>query len=222
MIQLRFDLCNFVINRGSFRLKSLQSKFEQSLFIGHVCLPLKFGRESLARRVKVIGLLSTNLFMKSGWTHKLLTLKVIAFAWAIRLISWRSFDVIREILAALASWSRLWRSDWINIAVQLCWIVLMAVIGGALIARISRQSPRAMVLVYAAYFASTHLVLLVAALLRGAPFQLFIYGILAITVTVVGVLIGGGHRLWQRLHWTHGGQLILRRPFNVVDHKTIH
>ena len=39
-IQLGFDLYNFAINRCSFRFKSLQSKFEQSLLNGHVRLPL--------------------------------------------------------------------------------------------------------------------------------------------------------------------------------------
>ena len=40
MIQLRSDLCNFVINLYSFRLKSLQGQFEQSCSLRQVPLPL--------------------------------------------------------------------------------------------------------------------------------------------------------------------------------------
>jgi len=126
------------------------------------------------------------------WNHKLLTITALLVGWAVFVVSRYGFCLTQDLLFALASWSRLWRHDWITIAVQITGATLSSVCGGWLVARLCRKNQRAMVLAYAAYFASVQIVWLVSALLRGTSLQTFIYGICFITITPVSILVGGG------------------------------
>jgi len=132
----------------------------------------------------------TSFFNEVG-THKLLTLRAIATGWVVAVVSRRAFNLTWEILSALASWSRLWRHGWITIAVQIPEVVLSGVLAGWLVARLHRQSQKAMVLAYAAYFAGGEIISLLPEFLRFRSYP-FISLISFITLTTVGVLVGGG------------------------------
>jgi hypothetical protein len=130
-------------------------------------------------------------FFNEVGTHKLLTLRAIATGWVVAVVSRRAFNLTWEILSALASWSRLWRHGWITIAVQIPEVVLSGVLAGWLVARLHRQSQKAMVLAYAAYFAGVEIIWLLPEFLRFRSYP-FISVISFITLTTVGVLVGGG------------------------------
>jgi len=132
----------------------------------------------------------TSFFNEVG-THKLLTLRAIATGWVVAVVSRRAFNLTWEILSALASWSRLWRHGWITIAVQIPEVVLSGVLAGWLVARLHRQSQKAMVLAYATYFAGVQIIWLLPEFLRFRSYP-FISVISFITLTTVGVLVGGG------------------------------
>ena len=131
-------------------------------------------------------------FFKEVWSHKLLTVRAIVVGWGVFVISRYGFNLTRELLLALASWSRFWRHDWITIAVQIPEVVLSGVLAGWLVARLCRQSQKAMVLAYAVYFAGVQIVWLAPDLLRGAPLQFLIYAISFTPMMDVGILVGGG------------------------------
>jgi len=132
----------------------------------------------------------TSFFNEVG-THKLLTLRAIATGWVVAVVSRRAFNLTWEILSALGSWSRLWRHGWITIAVQIPEVVLSGVLAGWLVAKLHRQSQKAMVLAYAAYFAGGEIISLLPEFLRFRSYP-FISVISFITLTTVGVLVGGG------------------------------
>jgi len=131
-------------------------------------------------------------FLKEVWAHKLLTVRAIFVGWSVFVVSRYGFNLTRELLFALASWSRFWRGDWITIAVQTTEVVLAGVAAGWLVARLHRQSQKAMVLAYAVYFAGVQIVWLTTDLLRGAPLQFLIYAISFTPMMDVGILVGGG------------------------------
>jgi hypothetical protein len=128
---------------------------------------------------------------KEVWSHKLLTVRALLIGWSTFFISRYAFEITREQLFALASWSRLWRHDWITLAVQIPEVAVSGVVAGWLVARLHRRSPKAMVMAYAAYFWGWCTVWFVRDLLRGTPFQSFLYGISFILITTVGILVGG-------------------------------
>ena len=85
-------------------------------------------------------------FLNEVWSHKFLTIRVVALGWALDIVLRRAIDVTVGLLLALQSWSRLWRMDYINIATQFSELTLITLFTGWLISTRSRQSPKAMVL----------------------------------------------------------------------------
>jgi len=127
---------------------------------------------------------------KEVWNHKILTLRAIVIGWAVFVVSRYGFSLTWELLSALASWSRIWRHNWITIAIQIPEVLLSGVLAGWLVARLHRQSQKAMVLAYAAYFAGVQTVWLLPAFLT-FRFYPFISEALFILMTTLGVLVGG-------------------------------
>lgn len=131
-------------------------------------------------------------FAQEVWNHKLLTVRAIVTGWIVFVGSLYWLNVVRDLLLRLESWSKLWRHGWITPAVQIPQIFVFAVLAGWLIAKLHRRSRNAMVLAYAAYFAAVQVVGFVPVVMRGASFQRFIYGMLFLVMTVIGILAGGG------------------------------
>jgi hypothetical protein len=138
---------------------------------------------------------------KEVWNHKILTLRAIVVGSAVFVVSRYGFRLtvgrtthladVWELLSALASWSRFWRHDWITLAAQIPEVVLSGVLAGWLVARLHRQSQKAMVLAYATYFAGAQIMWLLPEFLRFRSYP-FISEISFITLTTVGILVGGG------------------------------
>jgi hypothetical protein len=128
---------------------------------------------------------------KEVWNHKILTLRAIVVGSAVFVVSRYGFRLTWELLFALASWSRFWRHNWITIAIQIPEVLLSGVLAGWLVARLHRQSQKAMVLAYAAYFAGAQIMWLLPEWLRFRSYP-FISEISFITLTTVGILVGGG------------------------------
>jgi hypothetical protein len=147
-------------------------------------------------------------FVKEAWDHKRLTVRAIISGWGMWVVSSIGFSFTREFLSALASWSRLWRHDWITIAVQVPEGLLLGILAGWVVARLCRQRRKAMVLAFAAYFVSAQMVLLVYEIRMRAltdPFHPpFLYSLGFISLMTLGVLIGGGiftsRRGFERSH----------------------
>ncbi len=135
-------------------------------------------------------------FVKEVWTHKWPTFTAIVTGWIVFAVSRYGLDLTRELLFALASWSRFWRHDWITIAVQVPEAVLSAVLAGWLVARLHRRNRKAVLLAYATYFAGVQIAWLVYEIRTRTltePFRVpLIYDIAFITVVTAGVLLGGG------------------------------
>jgi hypothetical protein len=140
-------------------------------------------------------------FAQQVWSHKRLTVRALITGWGVFVVSRYGFNLTRELLLALASWSRYWRHDWITISVQIPEVLLSGVLAGWLVARMCRQSQKAMVLAYATYFAGVQTVWLVHEIRRATLMEPFrsplIYSIAFITLVSIGILIGGG------VFWNH-------------------
>ena len=82
--------------------------------------------------------------------------------------------------------------DWITIAIQSSEVILSGVLAGWLIAKLHRQSPKAMVLVYAACFAGTQILRMVLELITD-PFHYYPFAyVIAFIVMLTGGLLFGG------------------------------
>src|SRR5207244_11799629 len=121
----------------------------------------------------------------------------MAIGWVVAIVSRHGFNLTWEALSALRSWSRLWRHEWITVAVQVPEVVLSGVFAGWLVAKLHHRNQKAMVLACAAYIAGLHIVWLLHALNPVIPFQSvplysLIYTISNIPITFVNILVGGG------------------------------
>jgi len=138
-------------------LRHFGSSPNNEALIGDLDERYRQGRSNLWYWRQALLAIVTSFFNEVG-THKLLTLRAIATGWVVAVVSRRAFNLTWEILSALASWSRLWRHGWITIAVQVPEVVLSGVLAGWLVARLHRQTQKAMVLAYAAFFAGVGII----------------------------------------------------------------
>ena len=126
------------------------------------------------------------------WTHNLLTLRAILVGWTLFVISRVVFGATRNLLITLGIWSRLWRPDWIGVAIVQTEILLSALAIGWVIAKLHPSNRSAMVLAYAVYFASIQIFRLVTGLLAGGMvFSSFVYFVVFILISAAGILFGG-------------------------------
>src|SRR5215475_1150218 len=80
------------------------------------------------------------------WTHNLLTLRAILVGWTLFVISRVVFNATQNLLITLGIWSRLWRPDWIGVAIVQTEILLSALAIGWVIAKLHPSNRSAMVL----------------------------------------------------------------------------
>jgi hypothetical protein len=129
-------------------------------------------------------------FLSEVWRHKWLTVRALAVGWSIFFISRYPLSATYQFFFALAGWSRSWRHNWILITAQAIEVLLSGMLSGWLIARLHRQSRRAMVLGYATSAVIVHYGSLLLALLSG---PVYAYNVIVFTALIsVGILIGGG------------------------------
>jgi hypothetical protein len=134
-------------------------------------------------------------FFNEVWSHKRLTFKAIVYGSGVFAASRLAFMETNELLSALASWSRWWRHGWITPGVQMTEALLIGILAGSVIARVCRESPKAMVFAYVVYFAGVQLAWLTWRIMTTTlmpPYRAsLIYNAAFITVVSAGALLGG-------------------------------
>jgi hypothetical protein len=135
-------------------------------------------------------------FVKEAWIHKCPTFTAIVTGCLVFVVSRYALNARRELLSALATWSKYWRHDWITITVQILETTLSGVLTGWLVARLHNRNRMAMVLTCAAYLTCIQLAW-VAHEIRittvKRPFRVaFGYDIAFIILIAIGILLSGG------------------------------
>lgn len=132
-------------------------------------------------------------FFTAIWGNGLLTLRALAVGWGMSLVSRYVLILIREWLSAVVHLSKYPPTNWMMI-ITWCEGVLAGILGGWLVAKLHRESARAMVLAYAASFMAVILAIFIIYLPElPNPFTIaFALMISIFSLNTLGILFGGG------------------------------
>jgi hypothetical protein len=127
--------------------------------------------------------------------HKFETVRALLIGWAVLFIYFKTFEAVRDLFAALQSWSRSWRHDWLLLPFFTLDAILFCFTAGWLIARLHRSRHVPMVLIFTISSCCVAWIWFVIAIGERLPFiwpPHFVFAVATNLLVPVSIVAGGG------------------------------